>query len=103
MLSSKTYIDSMAKQHFLDVAGAFQIGKVEIGNQCHVEIGVSCHTKCARQTFTNVFWNEQGCYAAMLHHSIFSTGSSVAAAINSCLRQFSGLETDADDVEVRVV
>lgn len=42
----------------------------------------------------------QGCYAALLRPNDLSPGSSVASAINACLRQFSGLSTDADDVQV---
>jgi len=43
----------------------------------------------------------QGCYAAILHPSQLPSGKGVSAAINSVLCQFSGLETEADDMLVR--
>lgn len=42
----------------------------------------------------------QGCYAAMLQPSQLLMGKGVSTAINSVLCQFSGLETDADDMLV---
>ncbi len=43
----------------------------------------------------------QGCYAAILHPSQLPSGKGVSAAVNSVLCQFSGLETEADDMLVR--
>ena len=42
----------------------------------------------------------QGCYAAILQPSQLPMGKGVSTAINSVLCQFSGLETDADDMLV---
>ena len=44
----------------------------------------------------------QGCYAALLHPSQLPVGKGVSTAVNSLLCQFSGLETEADDMLVRV-
>jgi len=43
----------------------------------------------------------QGCYAAILHPSQLPSGKGVSSAVNSVLCQFSGLETEADDMLVR--
>ncbi|KAL0049556.1 hypothetical protein WJX82_004745 [Trebouxia sp. C0006] len=41
---------------------------------------------------------QQGCYAAILHPSQLPSGKGVSSAVNSVLCQFSGLETEADDM-----
>lgn len=43
----------------------------------------------------------QGCYAAILHPSQLPTGKGVSSAVKAVLCQFSGLETEADDMLVR--
>ncbi|KAA6416560.1 MAG: origin recognition complex subunit 3-like, partial [Trebouxia sp. A1-2] len=52
------------------------------------------------QTFPTLvnLLRQQGCYAAILHPSQLPSGKGVSAAINSVLCQFSGLETEADDM-----
>lgn len=43
----------------------------------------------------------QGCHAALLQPRELGAGAGVGDALNAVLRQFSGLDTDASDMEVR--
>ena len=60
------------------------------------------------RVFANPGWSFQlnpkcslkGCYAALLHPQDLQEASGVAAALASLLRQFSSLDTPADDLQV---
>lgn len=41
----------------------------------------------------------QGCYAALVQPRVLSAKAAVGSALNTILRQFSGLDTEANDME----
>ena len=46
-----------------------------------------------------IYLGEQGFYAALVHPRDLSPNAAVGCALNSILHQFSGLDTDASDME----
>lgn len=45
--------------------------------------------------------SSQGCHVAILQPSHLTQGKGVSAAVNAVLQEFSGIQTDADDMLVR--
>ena len=69
----------------------------------------ACHfwPKTARNTgepsLCEVNFHLQGCHAGLLQHQDLAANKGISNALNSIMRQFSGLDTEACDMEVRLL
>jgi len=45
----------------------------------------------------------QGCHAGLLQHQDLAANKGISAALNSIMRQLSGLDTEACDMEVKLI